>query len=199
VQATFDLMTTAVSGTPVTVADFKPTAPPKSDIEVLVDNIGRLRERELHVRTAQRTASMLKAKMDIATLGFEALDFKGELNSWVAFAERLLDEQFGEQFDNADRDRAELALERGLRRALADSVKTLAKQHVAPLQEAVTWLRDTRDFMGMIVSWCQNIQRTTASDEYSEAFAAGNAVPDQMFTAPVGDALTKSVRRATTD
>jgi hypothetical protein len=71
-------------------------------------------------------------------------------------------------------------------------VKTRAAQHVAPLKEAVTWLKDTRELMDMIVSWCQSLQRTTAADEYSETFANQNTVPAKLFSAPVGQALIRN-------
>ena len=138
-----------------------------------------------------RSAALIKDKGDLITLGFEAIHFRRELSGWIALTRRVRDEMYAEAIHSSHGERTHEAHENQLRRADSTLVKSRAASTIAPLSEALERLDEARNEMDKIISWCQSLQRAVSTEEYGGMFEVTNAVPEQLFSAPIGAALLK--------
>jgi len=186
------------SGSPVTVEDISPTlvTSPVSDIERLTDYIsGRFIERNQETTQLLRTTATLKLKTDLIALGFQAIDFRREVSGWMALARRLRDEMLADAMDTSHEERSHAAEERDLKRPNAKLVETRAKADIAPLNEAIERLAETRDEMVSLISWCQSLQRAVRDEEFGDLLESSNEVPEEFYQAPIGPALGRLKRQ----
>jgi hypothetical protein len=173
-----------MNGQPVHVDMAVPRRPPADLDRLIAFMSGDFPTRKDTVMQLIGQARSLRNKEDVVRLGYEVILFRMELDEWVAFTERLLDHELGNQLDNAHSERAEEARERGSTRPSAELVKSQARQYTAPLKEAATLLRSTRDWMSNILSWCQSQQRLIANEEYGDSFTAANDAPAELYHVP---------------
>jgi hypothetical protein len=162
----------------------------KSELAQLTEYIStRFGQRDSELIARQREASKLKLKGDLITLGFDAIDFRRELSSWIALARRLRTYHMQDALNHAHTEQTYAANEQDLKRANAKLVEAQAKADIAPLEEAIERLEAARDEMVGIISWCQSLQRNLQNEEYGDLFESGNEVPTELFQAPIGSKL----------
>lgn len=171
-------------------------AVPVTDLDRLVDFMGKnFPERKNEIVQLISTAKSFKNKEDVVRLGYEVILFRMELDEWVAFAERLLEQELAEELDTAHTDRNARAKEDGTAKPTAELVKSQAKQRTAPLKEAAQVLKTTRDWMANVLTFCQSQQRFMAQDEYGDLFAASNDAPEEMYNPVKPPSVSQALKR----
>lgn len=182
------------SGEKVNVSDVSAPSAPTAAMEKLVAYLTTAFPARMELsRQLRAKAGGLTAKYEIVELGFESLDFKSELDGWLAFAERILDEQRGDQFDNAQAEKNGTAKAEGTRAPAAEIVKARANQHLAPIKEAVTVMKNARDTATNTLMWCQSLQKSIRDEEFGSLYEDGHEIPDRFWHSPVGTGFAKTV------
>jgi hypothetical protein len=164
----------------MTITDLNVPAEPKNDLDSLIDyfqNVYPVKREQLLKSIDQ--CKQFKDKLDILTLGYQSMEFRMELDSWLGLAGQILDQNKGDQLNIAHDQRSE-----DKRKASNEVVKAQAANLVAPLKRAHQELKDTQDLLNKMILFAQTQLRAFASDEYGDILASNHDAPEKMFFAP---------------
>lgn len=170
--------------------DFTAPPAPKRELDLLVNYLsGRFATERTAI--SELLSHSPRSRGELFTLSRRALAFRHELAGWSALAARAHEEMLADQLDLAHDERsAELAdAGRGALRPTAELVRARARQHVAPLSEALEILRSTRDDMGTVISWAQTMIRVVTDEELTGEAAGVTDAPAEIYEPPIGSAL----------
>jgi len=174
----------------IPVDDFDIPTAPAHGLDALIAYLGGpFIQSRAAIRDLMNESRGFRNKATVIQLGYEALLFRSELDGWLAYANQLLDAEKGEQLSVAHGSQPAEG-----RKASTEYLKAQAGIFIAPLKRAHQELKDTQDLLNKTISWCQTQQKTIATDEYGDLFAASNEVPEQMYSdAPsAADSLKKN-------
>jgi hypothetical protein len=174
------------------IAELNVPAEPKNDLDSLIDYFqNTYPSKRQQLLESISKCKQFKDKLDVLTLGYESMEFRMELDSWLGLAGQILDQNKGDQLNIAHDQRSE-----DKRKASNEVVKAQAANLVAPLKRAHQELKDTQDLLNKMILFAQTQMRAFASDEYGDILSADHAVPEKMFFAPNTASSLKRLSRS---
>lgn len=166
-----------------------------SDLQRLVGYLnGRFQKRREEISELVARCETLASKQDQVVLGFRAVEFRRELDSWIALAQELRAKALDTAADAANQTHADEAAKRGLKRPSAKLVEAHAEAKVAEYTRVVDVLVAERYALQQIISLTQTVLRAVRDEEFGDELEHAYDAPDELFDAPLGT-VTRALER----